>query len=127
MNPEKLRYTEDHEWVGEHDGKVIVGITEYAQEQLGDITYVELPRAGRKVKANEEAAVVESVKAASDVFAPVTGTIIEINEELETEPELVNKDPYGKGWFFKMNNVDKAEVDHLMNAAAYKAFVSDLQ
>ena len=104
-----------------------VGITDFAQEQLGDVTFVELPRVGRKIKAREEAAVVESVKAASDVFAPVAGTIIEINDELESEPELINKDPYGKGWFFKMNNVDKAEVDHLMNAAAYKAFVADQQ
>jgi len=127
MNPEKLRYTEDHEWVGEHDGKFVVGITEFAQEQLGDITYVELPRPGRKVKAREETATVESVKAASDVFAPMGGTILVVNDDLESEPELINKDPYGKGWFYKMVDVDKSEVDGLMNAAAYKAFVADLQ
>lgn len=123
MNPENLRYTEEHEWIGELGGQYVVGITDYAQSQLGDITYVELPEVGRSIEAGEEAAVVESVKAASDIYAPVSGTISEVNETLESRPELINKDPYGNGWFFKLEGVDKVEFDALMDISAYRTFV----
>lgn len=123
MNPENLRYTEEHEWIGELSGQYVVGITDYAQSQLGDITYVELPEVGRSIEAGEEAAVVESVKAASDIYAPVSGAISEVNETLESRPELINKDPYGNGWFFKLEGVDKVEFDALMDISAYRTYV----
>jgi glycine cleavage system H protein len=123
MNPDDLRYTEEHEWIGELAGQYFVGITDYAQSQLGDITYIELPDVGRAVDANEEVAVVESVKAASDVFAPVSGKVVEINEALESRPELINKDPLGLGWFFKLEGVDATEFDALMDVSAYRTYV----
>lgn len=123
MNPDDLRYTEEHEWIGELGGQFFVGITDYAQSQLGDITYIELPEVGRAVDANEEVAVVESVKAASDVFAPVSGKVVEINEALESRPELINKDPLGLGWFFKLEGVDPTEFDALMDVSAYRTYV----
>ena len=123
MNPENLRYTEEHEWIGELNGQYVVGITDFAQSQLGDITYVELPEVGRVIEASEEAAVVESVKAASDIYAPVSGKISEINDALESRPELVNKDPFGEGWFFKLAGVDIVEFDALMDISAYRTFV----
>ena len=122
MNPESLRYTMDHEWVGEQNGLCVVGITEYAQEQLGDVTYVELPKVGQRLKRGEEAAVVESVKAASDVYAPLSGEVAEINEQVENETDLVNRDPYGRGWFFKLKNYDSTEYAELMTYTAYRAF-----
>lgn len=123
MNPDDLRYTEEHEWIGELDGQFFVGITDYAQSQLGDITYIELPEVGRVVEANEEVAVVESVKAASDVYAPVSGKVVEINEALESHPELINKEPLGQGWFFKLVDIDATEFDALMDISAYRTFV----
>lgn len=123
MDPENLRYTEEHEWIGELDGEYLVGITEYAQSQLGDITYVELPDVDRVVESAEEVAVVESVKAASDVYAPVSGKVTDVNEALESHPELVNKDPFGRGWFFKLSGVDTEELDALMDISAYRTFV----
>jgi glycine cleavage system H protein len=122
MNPESLRYTMDHEWVGEQNGLCVVGITEYAQEQLGDVTYVELPKVGQHLKRGEEAAVVESVKAASDVYAPLSGEVAEINEQVENETDLVNRDPYGRGWFFKLSGYDTSEYAELMTYTAYRAF-----
>lgn len=122
MNPESLRYTMDHEWVGEQNGLCVVGITDYAQEQLGDVTYVELPKVGQRLTRGEEAAVVESVKAASDVYAPVSGEVAEVNELVENETDLVNRDPYGRGWFFKLSNYDSAEYAELMTYTAYRAF-----
>ena len=122
MNPESLRYTMDHEWVGEQNGLCVVGITDYAQEQLGDVTYVELPKVGQRLKRGEEAAVVESVKAASDVYAPLSGEVAEINEQVENETDLVNRDPYGRGWFFKLSRYDSAEYAELMTYTAYRAF-----
>lgn len=123
MNPENLRYTEEHEWIGELNGQYVVGITDYAQSQLGDITYIELPEVERSVEVAEEVAVVESVKAASDIYAPVSGKITEVNEALEATPEMVNKDPYGEGWFFKLSGVDVLELDALMDISAYRTFV----
>lgn len=119
-------FTEDHEWI-ELDGEIAtVGITEYAQSQLGDIVFVEVPEEGKEVAKGDDAAVVESVKAASDVYAPVSGTVIEGNAALEAEPALVNEDPEGDGWFFKMTLSDTGELDGLMNESAYADFVSKL-
>jgi glycine cleavage system H protein len=119
-------YTEDHEWV-EVDGDIgTVGISEYAQGQLGDIVFVEVPEEGKQVGKGDEAAVVESVKAASDVYSPVSGTVIEGNAALADTPELVNEDPEGDGWFFKLTLSDASEVESLMDEAAYSAFVAKL-
>ena len=119
-------FTEDHEWI-ELDGEIAtVGITEYAQSQLGDIVFVEVPEEGKEVAKGDDAAVVESVKAASDVYAPVSGTVIEGNPALEDNPALVNEDPEGDGWFFKMTLSDASELDGLMNESAYAEFVSKL-
>nr|WP_047168951.1 glycine cleavage system protein GcvH [Sphingomonas sp. Y57] len=119
-------FTEDHEWITVSGGTATVGITDYAQAQLGDIVFVELPASGTNVAKGGEAAVVESVKAASDVFAPVTGTVSEINAALEEDPALVNSAPEGDGWFFKLALADPAELEGLMDAAAYKAFCEGL-
>ncbi|WP_337846476.1 glycine cleavage system protein GcvH [Sphingomonas sp.] len=119
-------FTEDHEWI-ELDGEIAtVGITDYAQSQLGDIVFVEVPEEGRAVSKGDDAAVVESVKAASDVYAPVSGTVVEGNPALEENPALVNEDPEGDGWFFKMTLSDTSELDGLMNESAYADFVSKL-
>lgn len=114
-------YTEDHEWL-QIDGDIVtVGITDFAQSQLGDVVFVELPKIGRALKKAEAAAVVESVKAASDVYAPITGEVVEINDGLSAEPALVNSDAESKAWFFKLKLADKSELDGLMDAEAYKA------
>jgi glycine cleavage system H protein len=119
-------YTEDHEWV-EVDGDIgTVGISEYAQSQLGDIVFVEVPDEGKDVTKGDEAAVVESVKAASDVYSPVSGTVIEGNAALADTPELVNEDPEGDGWFFKLTLSDTSELDGLMDEGKYADFVSKL-
>ena len=117
--PNELRYAETHEWAREEDGVVTVGITDHAQDALGDVVYVELPEPEQWVAAREEAGVVESVKAASDIYAPVTGTVVAINEQLEDAPELVNQDPYGDGWFFRIEPDDAAELGELLDADAY--------
>ena len=119
-------FTEEHEWV-EVEGKIAtVGITEYAQQQLGDVVFVDVPAEGKQFDKGDEAAVVESVKAASDVYSPISGTIVEGYEVLADEPGLVNSDPEGDGWFFKLELSDEAELDALMDEAAYKKFVADL-
>lgn len=125
MNPEQLRYTEDHEWIGEADGLYLIGITDHAQEQLGDVTFVELPEVGRAVAQHEEIAVVESVKAASDIYAPVAGKVAEVNSALDEDPGAVNSGPYVDGWFLKLADVDPAQVAQLMDAAAYARFVAE--
>lgn len=119
-------YTEDHEWIDVDGETATVGITDYAQGQLGDIVFAEIPAAGAALKKGGDAAVVELVKAASDVYAPVSGTVIEGNAALESDPALVNSDPEGEGWFFKLTLSDTSELDSLMDAAAYKAFVDGL-
>jgi len=119
-------FTDEHEWISVEGGAATVGITDYAQAQLGDIVFVELPALGTDVAKGGEAAVVESVKAASDVFAPVTGTVSEINAALEADPALVNSAPEGDGWFFKLALADPSELEGLMDAAAYKAFCEGL-
>jgi glycine cleavage system H protein len=114
-------YTSDHEWLAIDGDVATVGITDYAQSQLGDVVFVELPKVGRSLKKAEAAAVVESVKAASDVYAPVTGEVLETNDALAAEPALVNSDAQGKAWFFKIRIADKSELGGLMDEAAYKA------
>ena len=119
-------FTEDHEWIEVDGTAATVGITDYAQGQLGDVVFVELPAAGAAVTKGSDAAVVESVKAASDVYAPVSGCVTEANAALEEDPSLVNSDAEGNGWFFRMTLGDLAELDGLMDEAAYKAFVDSL-
>ncbi len=119
-------FTEDHEWVDVEGDIGTVGITEYAQGQLGDIVFVELPDEGKTFDKGDDAAVVESVKAASDVYAPVSGEVIEVNSALEDEPALVNSDAEEDGWFFKLRIADAEELKSLMNEAAYAKFISDL-
>ena len=120
--PDSLRYAETHEWVRqEDDGTVTVGITDHAQEQLGDLVFIELPELGRAVDSNEEFAVVESVKAASDVYSPIAGEVVSVNEALTESPELVNQDAYGEGWLVRLKPEIPSAVDNLMDATAYKA------
>lgn len=119
--PAELKYVASHEWLRkEEDGTLTVGITEHAQDLLGDIVYVELPEVGDDVAADDEIAVVESVKAASDVYAPIAGEILAINENLEDEPEVINSDPYGDGWFFRMKPANPEDYDGLMSADDYQ-------
>lgn len=123
--PDTLKYTKSHEWVRrETDGTLTIGITDHAQDLMGDLVYVELPETGRSLKAGTECAVVESVKAASDVYAPVSGEITEINGTLSDTPEIINKDPYGAGWMFKIRPSSPAEFDALLDAAGYDAQVA---
>ena len=117
-----VHYTPEHEWIRVEGDTATVGITDFAQGQLGDIVFVELPDAGRQVTKGGEAAVVESVKAASDVYAPVTGEVTEANQALSDDPSLVNTDPEGEGWFFRLRLSDTSELDGLMDAGAYKSF-----
>ncbi|MDF3073819.1 MAG: gcvH [Alphaproteobacteria bacterium] len=120
------RFSEEHEWISVSGDVGTVGISDYAQSQLGDIVYVEVPEAGKKLTKGGEAAVVESVKAASDVYSPVTGEVVEGNTALAENPALVNSDPLGAGWFFKVKIADKAELDGMMDEAAYAEFVKGL-
>ncbi len=121
--PADLKYTESHEWVKtEADGTITIGITQHAQELLGDMVFVETPAVGRKLKAKEECAVVESVKAAADVYAPVSGEVVAVNGDLENSPENINSDPYG-AWMFRMKPDNAADVAALLDAAAYQAVV----
>lgn len=119
-------YTQDHEWIDVAGSDATVGITDYAQGQLGDITFVDLPTAGSAVKKGAAAAVVDSVKAASDVYAPVSGNVTAVNAALEEQPELVNTAPEGDGWFFKLTLGDTAELDGLMDGAAYQSYCEGL-
>lgn len=114
-------YTSDHEWLSIDGDVATIGITDYAQQQLGDVVFVELPKVGRSLKKAEPAAVVESVKAASDVYAPISGEVLEVNEAVAKEPALVNSDAAGKAWFFKLRIADRNELGGLMDEAAYKA------
>jgi glycine cleavage system H protein len=121
-----VKYSKEHEWIRAEGDLGTIGITQYAQEQLGDVVFVELPQAGRKVAKGEACAVVESVKAASDIYAPVSGEVTEANAALTDAPGDVNAEPMGKGWFFKLKLSDKGELDGLMDEAAYAAFVKSL-
>ena len=122
--PTDLRYCPSHEWVRLEGDTATVGISDHAQEELTDVVFVELPALGRTVDAGDPTAVVESVKAASDIYAPLAGEVIGVNPEVETDPSLVNSDPYGQGWIFKLRVKDAAEAAALMDAAAYQAHIS---
>ena len=121
-----IRYTKEHEWVKVEGDTATVGISPYAQEQLGDVVFVELPEVGKKIEKGKEMAVVESVKAASEVYAPISGEVAEVNNALTDAPATVNEDALGKGWFAKIKLANKAELDGLMDEAAYKAYVDGL-
>lgn len=121
-----VKYTDEHEWIRLEGDIATVGITDYAQNQLGDVVYVELPKLGQKVEKGKQAAVVESVKAASEVFAPVTGEVVEVNQALADEPATVNADPMGKGWFMKLRLADASQLDGMMDADGYRKFVEGL-
>ncbi len=120
-----IRYTKEHEWIRLDGDVATIGITDHAQEQLGDVVFVELPAVGKSLTKGGDAAVVESVKAASEVYAPVSGDVTEVNKALEGEPAMVNRDPEGAAWFLKVRMKDKSELDGLMDAAAYKAFIAE--
>lgn len=125
MYPNDYRYTREHEWIKLEGTTGIVGITDYAQRALGDIVYVELPKLGAKLEANQSFGTVESVKAVSDVYSPVAGEVIEVNESLGREPEKINQDPHGAGWIIKIRVADPKQLDGLMDAAAYQAYVTE--
>ena len=118
--PQELFYAKTHEWVSLNEGIATVGITDFAQSQLSDLTFVELPEMGTEFSSGDEAAVVESVKAAADVYAPVAGEVIEVNSELEDAPELINQDAFGAGWLFKLKVADESDVDNMMDADSYE-------
>jgi glycine cleavage system H protein len=123
--PDSLRYAASHEWVRVDNDLATVGITDHAQSELSDVVYVDLPKVGAQVKAGAVAAVIESVKAASDIYAPVSGEIVETNAALGTKPELVNQDPYGAAWLFRVKIANAGELDKLMDAAGYKASINE--
>ncbi|MCG6920639.1 MAG: glycine cleavage system protein GcvH [Acidobacteriota bacterium] len=123
MNPEELRYSKDHEWIRVDGDRGRIGITDYAQNQLGDVVFLELPEVGRTLTAGEQFGTVESVKAVSELFSPVTGEVVEVNSELTSKPELINEDPQGEAWMVVVRITDPASVQALMDAEAYKALV----
>jgi len=123
--PKELRYSQEHEWVSMNGDIATIGITDYAQEQLGDVVYLELTTVGKALNKDETLGVVESVKAVSDIYAPVSGTVSEVNTELPNTPELVNTDPYGKAWMVRMQLSNLQQVNELMDAATYQKFVAD--
>src|SRR5262249_20722062 len=123
--PLDLKYTREHEWAKQEGGRVRVGITAFAQEQLGDVVFVELPKAGSRVRASQTFGVVESVKAVSDLFAPVSGEVVEVNAELTQKPETVNQDPYGRGWMLVVQPANPSEWDQLLTAAQYEQLIAE--
>ncbi|HEX7491963.1 MAG TPA: glycine cleavage system protein GcvH [Candidatus Limnocylindrales bacterium] len=125
MVPQDLRYTKEHEWVRVEGGVAVVGITDYAAHELGDVVFVELPEVGRTIAQSAAIGVIESVKAVSDLFAPLTGDVVETNSELSGTPELINSDPFGKGWMLRIKIADLSEVDGLLDAAAYDALTAE--
>ena len=128
MNPTDRRYSKEHEWVLiEGEGQAIVGITQYAQDQLGDVVYVDLPDAGVTVEQFQKLGEIESVKAVSDLFSPLSGEVVEANKELEQKPELVNEDPYAAGWMVRMAGIDQAQLNNLLSAEEYERYLSELE
>jgi glycine cleavage system H protein len=123
MYPTDRRYAKEHEWILVQNGTATIGITDYAQEQLGDIVFVELPEVGRELKRGEVVGSVESVKAVSEIFAPIGGTVTEVNSDLDGEPETINSDAHGGGWYCKLTILDAVELDDLMDAEAYQKFI----
>lgn len=126
MYPEELKYSKEHEWVKVNDGSAVVGITEYAQDQLGDVVYVELPEVGAQVIQFEVCGTIESVKTVSDLYSPVSGEVIQINEVLDDTPELINNEPYGTGWILEVKMKDPSELDQLLSSPAYEEFIRQL-
>lgn len=122
--PENLKYTEDHEWIKVEDGKAKIGITDHAQNELGDIVFIELPDVGDEVSQGEDLCVVESVKSVSDIYAPISGEIVSVNDDLETSPERINKSPYQDGWVAELSLEDESETGELMDAGKYEEFIS---
>jgi glycine cleavage system H protein len=127
MYPDDFHYTKDHEWIQVKGGKATVGITDFAQKQLGDVVYVELPEVGKKLEFHQSLGVVESVKAVSDVYSPVSGEVLEVNKGLDDSPELVNQDPHGKGWFIRLKIEDETELEKLMTASEYEKFLEGIE
>jgi glycine cleavage system H protein len=125
--PKQFRYTKEHEWVDAKDGNARIGITDYAQHELGDVVFVELPPAGKLLASGKTFGSVESVKAVSDIYAPVSGEVIEANAALQNKPELINTDPHGEGWLVKAKLANPAELNSLMDAAAYEAYIAEKQ
>ena len=123
--PKELLYSKEHEWIKVDEGMVTVGVTDYAQEQLGDVVFVELPEVGTNCDANSTFASVESVKAVSDVYSPVSGKVVEVNQALQDQPELINEDPYGKGWIAKLKLTDSGQLDDLLSHESYDQYVSE--
>lgn len=123
--PEELKYSKEHEWTRMEDGRVVIGITDHAQEELGDIVFTELPDVGTELEQNGTFGVVESVKAVSDLYSPVSGKVVEVNDALKEEPELINSDPYGDGWMIIVELSDESELDDLFSADEYKAFIEE--
>ena len=123
--PEDLKYTKEHEWVLIEGGTATVGITDYAQDQLGDIVFVELPAVGDKVSKEDAFGVVESVKAVSDIYAPLSGKVVEVNDDLPDDPEMLNEDPYGDGWIIRIELTDPEEIEDLMTSAEYEQYVAE--
>jgi glycine cleavage system H protein len=123
--PDDLRYTQEHEWVRVDGTTVKVGITDYAQDALGDVVYVDLPQVGTTVAAMAACCEIESTKSVSEIFSPVAGTVAEVNSDLSDTPQMINEDPYGKGWIFAVEMSDPAQIDGLMDAAAYQAFLEE--
>jgi glycine cleavage system H protein len=123
--PDDLKYTREHEWARSRDGKVVIGITDFAQDQLGDVVYVELPDVGDEVKKGESFGVVESTKAVSELFAPISGKVVEVNDPLTEAPEAINEDPYEEGWMIAVAPSDPKELAELMDAKAYRTFVEE--
>jgi len=126
VNPKELKYTEKHEWVLVKGNEATIGITDYAQHSLGDITFVQLPEAGKTIKQFGELGVVESVKAASDIYSPLSGTVKEINSKLESAPETINKDAFGAGWICKLNGINPAELNKLLSPEKYEELIKSL-
>ena len=125
MYPTDRRYSKDHEWIAVDGEVALVGITDFAQKELGDIVYVELPPNGQRVKAGDVLGTIESVKAVSEILAPVAGTVVDANQELDGKPEAVNEDPHGSGWYCKLRLADAAEVDSLLDAEAYRKLIEE--
>ena len=123
-SPSDLKYSPEHEWVRVEGNEVVIGITDYAQDALGDVVYVDLPKVGSAVAANASISEIESTKSVSEVYCPVSGTVVAVNDDLEATPEALNTDPYGAGWIFRIELSDASELDALMDAAAYEAFLA---
>jgi|Deesub1362B_J571_1020462.scaffolds.fasta_scaffold00001_421 glycine cleavage system H protein len=128
MYPNDYYYSQDHEWVKVEDGQIgVVGITDFAQKQLGDVVYVELPEVGTKLEFHQTLGVVESVKAVSDIYSPISGEVIEVNQSLNENPELINEDPHGKGWIVKIKIKDESELQKLMSATEYEKYIEGIE